>query len=175
MTGEIERVLFPAEEIERTVVNMGRAITADYAGQDLVLVSVLRGSLFFLADLARAIDLPVTIGVMAITSYGSRDQSGGVVRIIKDLDEDVGGRHVLVVEDIVNSGLTLAYLLKTLRARNPASLAVCTLLDRPEQHLVELPIRYKGFTVKDEYVVGYGLDYKQKLRNLPFIGVLKSI
>lgn len=174
MTEDIERVLFSADEIRRTVGDLGRAITMDYAGQDVVLVSVLRGSLFFLTDLARAIELPVTIGVMAITSYGSKDQSGGVVRIIKDLDEDVGGRHVLVVEDMVNSGLTLAYLLKTLRVRNPASLAVCTLLDRPEQHLVDLPIRYRGFTVKDEFVVGYGLDYKQKFRNLPFIGVLKK-
>lgn len=187
---DIQNVLVDAAQIEERVCALGEQITADYgdsgghgdsvghgdsgdAPDPVVLIGILKGSLFFLADLARAISTPVEIELMAISSYGASDQSSGVVRILKDLDASITGRRVLIVEDIIDTGLTLSYLLRSLRARQPRSLTVCTLLDKPARRSVDIPIGYLGFTVPDEFVVGYGLDFNQRYRNLPFIGVLK--
>lgn len=165
---QIERVLLSPAEIQRRVSELGRQISEDYAGKSLVLVGVLKGITFFLADLARAITRPVAIDYLQL----SRDLQEGVA-IRKDLDLDITGKHVLLVEDIVNTGLTLDFILRTLRERDPASLEVCALLDKAERRLVPVPVRYVGFTVPNEFVVGYGLDYRELYRNLPFICVLK--
>ena len=162
-------MLFGAEEIRRRVVELGAEITRDYAGRPPVLVSVLKGAVTFLADLIRAIDLPVAVDFMSISSYGGGGEGAGVVRILKDLEQDIGGRDVLVVEDIIDTGLTLSYLLTSLRARGPASLEVCTLLDRSARRIPLLPIRYTGFDCPDLFVVGYGLDHAELYRNLPSI------
>jgi len=169
---DIEEVLISAPRLRRRVAELGKQITADYEGRDLCLVTVLRGGAFFLVDLARSIHLPVSIEFMAITSYGPQSQTGAV-RITKDLDEGVSGRHLLIVEDIVDTGLTLSYIYRNLQRRGPASVAICVLLDRPYRRIADLPIAYKGFEIPDVFVVGYGLDWRQKHRNLPFIGVLK--
>lgn len=172
---DIEQILFSEEQIAAKVAEIGETIGRDYAGKDLVLVNILRGGVFFLADLVRHVRLPLAIDFMAITSYGPPAETAGVVRVVKDLEENITGREVLVVEDIIDTGLTLGYLLRNLKARNPATLNVCTLLDREVRRIVvDLPIVYKGFDVPDVFVVGYGLDYQQKYRNLPFIGILKS-
>ncbi|GIX49483.1 MAG: hypoxanthine phosphoribosyltransferase [Candidatus Tectimicrobiota bacterium] len=168
---DIAEVLFSAAELRARVEALGQEISAAYAGKDLVLVGILKGAVVFLADLMRAISVPLAVDFLAIASYGSK-RASGVVRLTKDLDEDIGGRHVLVVEDIVDTGLTLSYLLRTLEARRPASLQVCTLLDRTVRRIVPLPIAFRGFELPDRFVVGYGLDYRQRYRNLPFIGVL---
>lgn len=165
----IEGILVSAEGIADTVHDLGRRITADYAGKDLALVTVLRGGVIFLADLCRAIDLPLTLDFMAVSSYSP---GGGVVRITKDLDDSIAGRDVLVVEDIIDTGLTLNYLLGVLRQREPASLAVCTLFDKEVRRLVDLPIEYRGRCIPDRYVVGYGLDLVGRYRNLPFLASL---
>src|SRR5207247_6846929 len=144
----------------------------DYADRDLLLVGVLKGAVFFLSDLMRHLEVPCEVDFMAVASYGSSTDSSGVVRILKDLDIPIEGREVLIVEDIVDSGLTLSYLLRTLNARNPKSLDVCALLTKPERRKVDLPIRYVGFEIPDRFVVGYGLDYEQRHRNLPFVAVL---
>ncbi len=149
---------------------LGRQIDADYAGRSLVLVSVLRGSIFFTTDLARRITLPLAMDFLSISSYG--EGSEGVVRITKDLEESIAGKDVLLVEDIVDTGFTLKYLLRSLQSRNPASLEVCTLLDRKARRIIEMDLKYVGFEIPDKFVVGYGLDYKQQFRNLPFIGVV---
>lgn len=167
----VSRVLFSRQQIQDRVSELGTAVTADYRGKDLVLVSVLMGAVYFVTDLSQAVNLPLTLDFMAISGYGG---SGGVVRILKDLDHDISNRHVLVVEDIVDTGLTLAYLLRSLSARNPQSISVCTLLDRPKLRIVEIPIRYVGFEVPEEFLVGYGLDYQGKFRNLPLIGILRE-
>ena len=167
-------VLFSAEQIGARVRELGEAISRDYAGRDLVLAGVLRGAAFFLIDLARAISIPIAVDFIAISSYGPSSKASGVVRIVKDLDEEIAGRDLLVVEDIVDTGLTLGYLLRILRERGPASLKVCTLLDRNVRRIVEPPVAYRGFVVPDKYVVGYGLDYQQRYRNLSYIAVLKS-
>jgi hypoxanthine phosphoribosyltransferase len=169
---DIEEVLISAPRLRRRVSELGKQITADYEGRDLCLVTVLRGGAFFLVDLARSIHLPVSIEFMAITSYGPQSQTGAV-RITKDLDEGVSGRHLLIVEDIVDTGLTLSYIYRNLQRRAPASVAICVLLDRPYRRIADLPIAYRGFEIPDVFVVGYGLDWRQKHRNLPFIGVLK--
>jgi hypoxanthine phosphoribosyltransferase len=156
------------------VRELGREISADYAGRDLVLVGVLKGAVFFLSDLMRHLDVPCEVDFMAVASYGSSTDSSGVVRILKDLDTSIEGRDVLIVEDIVDSGLTLSYLLRTMRARNPESLEVCALLTKPERRKVELPIRYTGFEIPNRFVIGYGLDYAEKHRNLPFVAVLNN-
>ena len=167
---QIATVLFGAEDIRRRVEEMGRQITADYAGRAPVLVSVLKGGAIFLADLFREIDLPVHVDFMSISAYGAGSEaSGGVVRILKDLDHDVGGRDVIVVEDIIDTGLTLSYLLATLQARQPASLEVCTLLDKSVRRIAPLDIRYRGFDCPERYVVGYGLDHAERYRNLRLI------
>ncbi len=171
---DIERVLFTEQEIAERVSFIGAQISKAYARKDLVLISVLRGGIVFVADLIRAISIPVTVDFMAITSYGDLTETSGVVRVLKDLEESISRRHVLVVEDIIDTGLTLSYLLNNLQARQPASLKVCTLLDKSVRRIVDTPLQFKGFDVPDLFVVGYGLDYAQRYRNLPFIGVLKE-
>jgi hypoxanthine phosphoribosyltransferase len=170
---DIERIILTEDEVQQRVRELGAQIAADYEGSSLLLVAVLRGASLFVADLARAIDGPVEIDFMAVSSYGSQTKSSGVVRIIKDLDEVIDGRHVLVVEDILDTGLTLKYLLRNLASRKPASLEVVTLLSKPGKQRVPIDCRYVGFAIPDEFVVGYGLDYVEKYRNLPYIGVLK--
>ena len=170
---DIERVLLSREEIDRKVAELGQAISSDYAGKELLLVGVLKGAFVFMADLARHVDLPMEFDFMAVSSYGAATQTSGVVRILKDLDHEIMGRHVLVVEDIVDSGLTLSYLLKNLRTRKPESLEVCALLQKTEVQQVPLDIKYPGFEIPPVFVVGYGLDYGERFRNLPFVGTLR--
>lgn len=173
MISDIESVLLSAEELSKRVAEIGAEITADYVGKEILMIGVLRGAVLFMADLARAIKVPVAIDFMAVSSYGAGTSSSGVVRILKDLDEDIAGKHVLVVEDIIDSGLTLNYLLANLKSRKPASIKLCTLLNKPERRKVNVKVDYNGFDVPDYFVVGYGLDYGEKYRNLPFIGILK--
>jgi hypoxanthine phosphoribosyltransferase len=170
---DVRETLITAEELRERVADLGARITVDYAGRDLVLVTVLKGGLFFLADLCRAIDLPLAFDFMSISTYGPAAVTGEV-RITKDLDERIGGRAVLVIEDIIDTGLTLNYLLGVLRSRDPASLEVCVLLDKDVRRIVDLPIAYRGFSIPDSWVVGYGLDHRQVLRNLPYIGILSE-
>lgn len=158
-------LLLTAEQIQHRVAELGAEITRDYEGRSPILVGVLKGSLVFMADLARAIDLPVTVDFMSISSYGD-GKSSGVVRILKDLDESITGQDVILVEDIIDTGLTLTYLLATLNARKPASLEVCGLLDKTARRIIEVPVRYKGFDIPDEFVIGYGLDHEGRYRNL---------
>jgi len=169
---EIERVVITAPRIRRRIRELAGQITADYQGRDLCLVTVLRGGVFFLVDLARALGVPVSVEFLGITSYGPAARSGAV-RLTKDLDEGISGRHVLVVEDIVDTGLTLSYIYRNLQQRAPASLAICVLLDRPRRRIADLPIAYRGFEIPDIFVVGYGLDWRQKYRNLPYIASLR--
>ena len=166
-------VLVPSDDIQEKVRELGERITQDYRGEKLLLVGILRGAVVFLSDLMRHLQLPCEIDFMDISSYGTGTQSSGVVRILKDLEEDITGRHVLIVEDIVDTGLTLSYLLRSLQARKPASLEICALLTKPSRRRVDLDIKYLGFEVPDEFVVGYGLDYAGAYRNLPDICVLK--
>lgn len=170
---DVKEVLIPSSEIQEKVRELGEHITGDYRGKRPLLVGVLRGAVIVLGDLMRRIDLPCEIDFMDISSYGTGTSSSGVVRILKDLEEDITGRHVLIVEDIIDTGLTLSYLLRSLQARKPASLEVCALLTKPSRRRVELDVRYLGFEVPDEFVVGYGLDYAGAYRNLPDICVLK--
>lgn len=170
---DIERVLFSEEELKRRVRELGARITADYAGKKPALISVLRGSYVFMADLTRCIDLPCTVDFIATSSYGKGTASSGQVQITKDLSDGIEGRDVIVVEDILDSGNTLFYLLQVLQARRPASIRLCTLLDKPERRVREVEADYSGFTIPDAFVVGYGLDYAEKYRNLPYIGILK--
>ncbi len=173
MTNAISDVLLTEQQIQQRVRELGAAVSADYAGLDPVLVGVLRGVVLFMADLMRAVPIPFSIDFLAITSYGA--QAGpGQVRLLKDLETSIEGRHVLFVEDMVDTGLTLHTLLRMLRERQPASLHVCTLFDKPRLRLVKLPLRYVGFELPDRYVVGYGLDYRQRYRNLPYVGVLSA-
>ena len=169
---EAARVLISEEEIAARLRDMGEQITRDYEGEALLVVGVLRGAFMVMADLARQIRLPLEFDFMAVSSYGSATKTSGVVRILKDLDEEIAGRHVLLVEDIVDSGLTLDYLLKTLKLRRPASIHLATLLLKEDMQKVDVEARYVGFTIGPEFVVGYGLDYDQRYRNLPYIGVL---
>ena len=166
---DIERVLFTEEELKQRVKEIARRIDADYAGKEPLLISVLRGSFVFMADLVREITLPCTVDFMAVSSYGGGTTSSGQVKIVKDLSEQIEGKDVLVVEDILDSGNTLSYLLKLLEARHPASIRLCTLLDKPERRTKPVAVQYTGFTIPDEFVVGYGLDYDEKYRNLPYI------
>jgi hypoxanthine phosphoribosyltransferase len=170
----IGEILVGAEELQRRVEDLGAEISRDYEGRDLVMIGVLRGAVLFLADLLRHLSVPCEIDFMAVSSYGSQTDSSGVVRILKDLDSSIEGRHALIVEDIIDSGLTLQYLLRNLRARNPASLEVCALLTKPERRRVELPIRYVGFEIPDRFVIGYGLDHAQRYRNLDYVAVLNE-
>ncbi|MFM8944116.1 MAG: hypoxanthine phosphoribosyltransferase [Actinomycetota bacterium] len=170
---QIERVLISEDALQAKLRELGDRITADYTGKDLLLVCVLKGAFAVMADLSRYIRLPLDIDFMAVASYGAATKSSGVVRILKDLDNDLSGRHVLLVEDIVDSGLTLQYLLKNLRGRRPASLEICALLRKTGIESVPLEVRYTGFEIPPEFVVGYGLDYAEKFRNLPYIATLK--
>jgi hypoxanthine phosphoribosyltransferase len=168
----VGEVLVPAADLQRRVGELGAEISRDYASRSLLLVGVLKGAVFFLSDLMRFIDIPVEVDFMAVASYGSATDSSGVVRILKDLDVAIEGRDVLIVEDIVDSGLTLQYLMRNLGSRNPRTLEVCALLTKPERRKVDLPVRYVGFEIPDRFVVGYGLDYVERHRNLPFVAVL---
>lgn len=170
---DIEEILITEEQLKAKVKELGEMITRDYEGKDLVLIGVLKGAIMFMSDLSRAIDLPLSIDFMAVSSYGSSTKSSGIVKIIKDHDIDIEGKDVLIVEDIIDSGLTLAYLRETLLGRKPRSLKICTILDKPERREANVKVDYCGFKIPDKFVVGYGLDYAEKYRNLPFIGVLK--
>ncbi len=174
MHDKIDRVLINEAEIEKRVAEIGAAITSDYQGKDLIVVCVLKGAFMFLSSLVKKIDLPVCIDFIAVSSYGSSTKSSGVVRFLKDLNESIEGRHVLIVEDIVDTGLTLHYLADNLLSRRPASVKICTLLSKPSRRQVEVAVDYIGFDVPDYFVVGYGLDYSEIYRNLPDICVLKG-
>jgi hypoxanthine phosphoribosyltransferase len=169
---ELSDVLIPAERLSERIAELAAQIDADYAGCELLLVGVLKGAVMVMADLARAMHLPVQMDWMAISSYGSGTKSSGVVRILKDLDADIMGRHVLVVEDIVDSGLTLSWLVQNLQSRGPASVQVCVLLRKTSAALMEVDVAYTGFEIEDAFVIGYGLDYAERYRNLPFVGTL---
>jgi hypoxanthine phosphoribosyltransferase len=168
----VGEILVDEETLRARVEELGAEISADYQGRDLLLVGVLKGAVFFMADLMRRLTVPCEIDFMAISSYGAATDSSGVVRILKDLDINIAGRDVLVVEDIIDSGLTLSYLMRNLRARRPASLEICSLLTKPERREIEVPVKYVGFEIPNRFVVGYGLDYGERYRNLPYIGVL---
>jgi hypoxanthine phosphoribosyltransferase len=169
----IEKALIEDAAVQAKIRELGTQITADYAGKDLLLVGVLRGALLFIVDLARQIDLPLEMDFMAISNDAAATETSGVVRILKDLDTAIEGRHVLIVEDIIDSGLTLNYIVEHLRNRNPASIKICALLNKPSRRRVDVKIDYHGFDIPDEFVVGYGLDFRQRYRNVPFVGVLK--
>ena len=172
---DIKEVYFSKEELHKIVKKLGAQISKDYEGKNLTLVSILKGSVIFMADLMRAITIPISIDFMSVSSYGSATKSSGVVKIVKDLDEPIKDKDVLVVEDIVDSGRTLSYLMEMLRDRGPKSLHLCTLLDKPERRVKDVKVDYVGFNIPDEFVVGYGLDYAQRYRNLPFIGVVEGV
>ena len=175
MDHDMAKILISAEELDAKVHLMAEQIARDYEPLgDLLLVGVLKGCIMFMVDLARAIPIPLAIDFIATSSYGHSTESSGVVRLLKDLDTDIAGRHVLIVEDIIDSGLTLAYLHDQLSRRNPASLRVCALLNKPDRRLTDVPIDYQGFDIPNEFVVGYGLDFGERYRNLPYIGVLKE-
>ena len=170
---EVSRVLLTEEEIDRRIQELGDMISRDYAGGQVHLICVLRGGVFFTCELAKRITVPVSLDFMSVSSYGNESKSSGVVKIVKDLDDVIENKDVLVVEDIVDSGRTLSYLLENLKRRNPRSLKLCALLDKPERRVTEVKVDYTGFEIPDEFVVGYGLDYAQKYRNLPYIGVVE--
>lgn len=173
MHKDLAYVLLEEEAIQKRVKELGRQITRDYEGKELVLVGILKGAVVFFSDLIRHVELPMSMDFMAISSYGNATKSAGVVRILKDLDKDIVGKHIIIVEDIVDSGLTLSFLKDNLVSRGAASLRICALLDKPERRKVDIKADYQGFTIPDAFVVGYGLDYAERYRNLPYIGVLK--
>lgn len=173
MHQDVEKILYTEEELRRRVQELGAQIAKDYAGKDLVLASVLRGSYIFMADLTRAIDLPMTVDFMVVSSYGSGTTSSGQVEIKKDLSDPIEGKDLIIVEDILDSGNTLYYLMELLKIRRPASIKICTLMDKPERRAKPIIADYIGFTIPDAFVVGYGLDYDEKYRNLPYVGILK--
>ncbi len=174
MFNDIKKVLIDEESLQNKVKELGKKITEDYRDKDLLLICVLKGAVVFVSDLMKRIDLPVEVDFMAVSSYGSDTKSSGVVRILKDLNKGIEGKHVLIVEDIIDSGLTLSYLIENLKARGPESVEICTILDKPERRKTNINIKYTGFQVPDEFVVGYGLDYAEKYRNLPYVAVLKE-
>jgi len=169
----VGEILIGPEELQARVRELGAEISADYMGRDLLLVGVLKGAVFFMADLMREISVSCEIDFMAISSYGASTDSSGVVRILKDLDLNIDGRHVLVVEDIIDSGLTLSYLLRNLESREPASLEICALLTKPERREIDVTVKYIGFEIPNRFVIGYGLDFAERYRNLPYVGVLR--
>lgn len=169
----VGKVLISAEDVQKRVQELGQQLKEDYQGKDLLVLGILKGSVIFLADLIRAIDLPLQVDFMAVSSYGKSTNSSGVVRILKDLDTDINGKHVLIVEDIVDTGLTLSYLVDILLSREPASLKICTFLDKPSRRVSNVAPDYNGFEIPDDFVVGYGLDYAEKYRNLNYIGVIE--
>ena len=173
--GEIGRILVGAEDLDRRIRELGAEISRDYEGKDLLLLGILKGAVLFLSDLLRQIEVPAEVDFMAVASYGTATKSSGVVQILKDLEGPIEGRDVLIVEDIVDTGLTLRYLLETVGNRNPRSLGVCALLSKREARVVEVPVKYVGFEIPNEFVVGYGLDYQQRYRGLPYVGVLNPV
>ena len=172
LEGAVTEILIDEETLQRRIAELGEEVSADYAGRDLLLVGVLKGAVFFMSDLMRRLTIPCEIDFMAISSYGAATDSSGVVRILKDLDINIEGRDVLVVEDIIDSGLTLSYLMRNLEARDPASLEICALMTKPERREIDVPVRYVGFEIPNRFVIGYGLDFGERYRNLPYVGVL---
>ena len=172
LTRGVSKVLIEEDAVAARVAELGAEISGDYAGKDLLLVGVLKGAVFFMADLMRNLTIPCEVDFMAISSYGASTDSSGVVRILKDLDINIEGRHVLVVEDIIDSGLTLSYLIRNLESRNPATLEICALLTKPERREIDVHVRYTGFEIPNEFVIGYGLDFGERYRNLPYVAVL---
>ncbi|MGI6176519.1 MAG: hypoxanthine phosphoribosyltransferase [Christensenellales bacterium] len=170
---DIEKVLLTTEQIQERVAQLGAQITKDYAGEELLAIGILKGGIVFFADLIRCIDLPVQFDFMALSSYGASTKSSGVVRFLKDLDEEIEGKNVLIVEDIIDTGLTLRYLMDNLMSRKPTSVKICSLLDKPSRRKTDVKPAYIGFSIPDYFVVGYGLDYNAQYRNLPYVGVLK--
>ena len=168
----VTEVLIEEETLRRRVAELGEEVSADYAGRDLLLIGVLKGAVFFMADLMRHLTIACEVDFMAISSYGASTDSSGVVRILKDLDLNIEGRDVLVVEDIIDSGLTLSYLIRNLEARQPASLEICALMTKPDRREIDVPVRYVGFEIPNRFVIGYGLDFAERYRNLPYVGVL---
>jgi hypoxanthine phosphoribosyltransferase len=168
----VGEILIGGKELQARIAELGIEISRDYAGRDLLLVGVLKGAVFFMADLMRELTVPCEIDFMAISSYGAGTDSSGVVRILKDLDINISGRDVLVVEDIIDSGLTLSYLMRSLKARKPATVEICALLTKPERREVEVPVAYVGFEIPNRFVIGYGLDFDERYRNLPYVAVL---
>jgi hypoxanthine phosphoribosyltransferase len=168
----VGEILIDRETLAARVAELGTEISADYEGRDLLLIGVLKGAVFFMADLMRHLTVPCEVDFMAISSYGDATDSSGIVRILKDLDINIEGRHVLVVEDIIDSGLTLSYLIRNLESREPATLEVCALLTKPSRREIDVPVRYVGFEIPNKFVVGYGLDFAERYRNLPYVGVL---
>lgn len=173
MTSDIQEILITEDELQKRVALLGQMISRDYMGRNPLLVGVLKGVLFFMADLLRSITIPVEIDFIAVANYSADLRDQGVVKLVKDLEVPIAGRHVLFVEDVIDTGLTLNYILQSLQARQPASLDICVLFNKPDHRLIEIPLKYKGFDLPDRFVVGYGLDYKEKYRNLPFLGLLK--
>ncbi|MCT4686891.1 hypoxanthine phosphoribosyltransferase [Vallitalea sp.] len=173
MLNDVKEVLVSEENLDKKVTELADKITKDFTGKNLVVIGVLKGANVFVADLIRKINIPMALDFMAISSYGSSTVSSGVVKILKDLDEDIEGRHVLVVEDIIDTGLTLSYLTENLKSRGAKSIDICTLLDKPDRRKTHIDVKYKGFDIPDEFVVGYGIDFNEKYRNLPFVGILK--
>ena len=169
------RVLLTEEEVNKRISEVAAQISSDYKGRPVHLICILKGSVFFVCELAKRITVPVTIDFMQVSSYGAETKSSGVVRLSKDLDEPLQGKNVIIVEDIIDSGRTLSHLVKLLGQRNPKTMTLCTLLDKPDRRVVDVDVEYTGFTIPDEFVVGYGLDYDQKYRNLPYIGVLEFV
>ena len=169
------RVMIPDEEVDKKIAELGKQISEDYAGKQVHLICILKGSVFFTCELAKRITVPVSLDFMSVSSYGDGTKSSGIVKISKDLDESLEGKQVIVVEDIIDSGKTLYYLLDVLAKRNPTSLKLCTLLDKPDRRVRDVKVDYVGFAIPDEFVVGYGLDYAQKYRNLPYIGVVEGL
>ena len=170
----VAKTLIDEQTLRNRVAELGADISSDYVGKDLLLVGVLKGAVFFMADLMRSLTIPCEVDFMAISSYGDSTDTSGIVRILKDLDINIEGREVLVVEDIIDSGLTLSYLMRNLEAREPASLEVCALLTKPERREIDVPVRYIGFEIPNRFVIGYGLDFAERYRNLPYVGVLDS-
>ena len=173
MMAETVSILLSEEEVDRRINEIGELISKEYEGKEIHLICVLKGGVFFMCELAKRITVPVSMDFMAISSYGSDTKSSGVIKIVKDLDDSITGKDVLVVEDIVDSGRTLSYLLEMLKDRKPASMKLCTLLDKPDRRVVDVHVDYTGFQIPDEFVVGYGLDYEDKLRNLPYVGYIE--
>lgn len=172
---ETVRVLIPEEEVDQRIETLGKKISTDYAGKQVHLICVLKGGVFFMCELAKRITVPVSMDFMSVSSYGDGTASSGIIKIVKDLDESLEGKDVIIVEDIIDSGRTLSHLWKILERRNPNSMRLCTLLDKPERRVCDVKVDYSGFNIPDEFVVGYGLDYAQRYRNLPYIGVVEGV
>lgn len=173
MHNDIQEILVTEQQLQQKIQELGAAISRDYAGKDLLLVAILKGSVVFMADLMRAVTIPCNIDFMVVSSYGKGTNTSGLVKIVKDLDQDLNGKHVLIVEDILDTGVTLSNLVPMLKMRNPASVKICTILDKPSRRKADIEADYRGYQIPDEFAVGYGLDYAENYRNLPYVGVLK--